>query len=66
MKYFITIIFFTLLQGCSTRQVYDSLHNNQKIRCQSLPPSQYSECMEQVSDSYEKHTRQRKEVIERK
>jgi len=64
MKYFIAIISFILLHGCSTRQIYDSLHGNQKIRCQSLPPSQYSECMEQVSDSYEKHTRQRKEAIE--
>jgi len=63
MKYIIVIISLTLLHGCNSRQVYDSLHGNQKIRCQSLPPSQYSECMEQVSDSYEKHTRERNEVI---
>jgi len=66
MKYFTVLISFIILQGCSSRQIYDSLHNNQKIRCQRLSPSQYSDCMEQVSDSYDKHTRQRDEVIERK
>jgi len=63
MKYILVIISFTILHGCSSRQVYDSLHNNQKIRCQSLPPAQYSECMERVSTSYDKHTRERNEIV---
>lgn len=66
MKYFTVVILFTLLYGCSNRQIYESLHSNQKIRCQSLPPSQYSECMEQLNDSYEEHTRKREEIMEEK
>jgi len=54
------------LQSCSTEQLYHSVQYNQKARCQKLPYAQYSECMQQASESYGDYNRKREAVINEK
>lgn len=51
------------IQACSTRQWYETVHQNQKLQCQKLPPSEYAGCMEQANEAYDKYKQKRDEVI---
>ena len=53
---------FVILSGCSTRQVYDSIHGREKVQCQSLPQNEYEECMQQVDESYDNYKKNRDEL----
>jgi len=48
------------LNACSNKQMYNALQGREKVECQKLPQSQYEECMEQVSESYESYQSKRK------
>ena len=51
-----------LMQGCSSRQVYDGLRERQRIECQQLPKSEYEDCLDRVDMGYEEYRRKRKEI----
>jgi len=57
------VISIILVSACSTRAWYETVHQNQKLQCQKLPPSEYAECMEQASETYDKYKRKRDEVV---
>ena len=60
----IVLLVGAVLSGCSNRQLYESIQYDQKLKCQTLPQSQYEECMEKASQSYEDYKRARDEVID--
>lgn len=61
--YFLVILFFVCLQGCSSRQWYETVHQNQKIQCQKVPYNEYAECMERANETYDQYKRKRDEVV---
>lgn len=63
IAYLFLLLSVMFLQSCGSRQVYDALQHSQKQRCQNLPPSEYSECMERASQSYDNYRRERDEAI---
>jgi hypothetical protein len=52
-----------LFVGCSNKAVYDNIQFNNRKECNKVPPSQYEECIDRSSKSYEEYGRERKEVI---
>jgi hypothetical protein len=63
-KYLILILIPFLAGACSNRQMYDAVKNRQKVLCESVPRSEYSECMEQANESYDSYERDREEIEE--
>ena len=61
-KLYITIIFGLFVTACSNRDIYENIQFNNRQDCLKLPPSQYDECMETFSKSYDEYERERKEV----
>lgn len=51
-----------LFVGCSNRAVYDNVQLNNRRECNRVPPSQYEECIQQASKTYEEYERERDEA----
>lgn len=51
-------VFF--LMGCSNKVVYDNIQINNRNACNTVPPSQYEECIERTNKSYEEYEQDRK------
>ena len=55
------VLFFTILllstAGCSDRQMYEAMQKRGRVECQTLPESQYEECMKDYQESYEDYKR---------
>lgn len=60
-----SICLLLVLSACSQKGMYEALQRNQQIECSQLPPSQYQECMDNASESYEDYSRKRNETLER-
>lgn len=60
----LVMVLVMLLQACSSRQLYETVHQNQRIQCQKVPYSEYAECMERANETYDEYTRKREESIE--
>ena len=56
------LVFFVLV-GCSNRGTYGGIQTGNRNECSKLPPSQYDECMENASKSYDEYDRERKEAL---
>ena len=54
---------FALL-GCTNRGIYEGVQTGNRLACQEQPPSQYDECMERNSVSYDEYERTRAEAGE--
>ena len=52
-----------VLASCSNRGIYGGVQTSRQHECSTLPPSQYEECMENASKSYDEYERERKEVL---
>ena len=52
-------VFF--LTGCSNKTVYDNIQKNNRNDCNTVPPSQYEECIKRTNKSYEEYEQDRKE-----
>jgi hypothetical protein len=48
-----------MLVGCSSRGVYEGIQTSNRNECAMLPQSQYDECMERASVSYDDYQRER-------
>jgi len=57
------ILSVVYMQACSSRQVYDSIQYNQKLKCQEIPHSEYDDCMERTRESYDKYKEKRDEAV---
>jgi hypothetical protein len=52
-----------LCTGCSNQQLYTAAQSNTQNECYKLPSFQYRECMKRSSVSYDRYTKERKEVL---
>jgi hypothetical protein len=52
------------LAACSSRGFYEGVQTSNRQQCAMLPPSQYDECMERNSLSYEEYERERQATAE--
>lgn len=43
--------------GCSDRQIYEAMQKRGRVECQTLPESQYEECIEDYQQSYDDYKR---------
>lgn len=51
------------LQGCNSRQVYNSIQHNIRLECRKAPISEYDKCIEQASETYDDYKTKREAVI---
>jgi hypothetical protein len=51
---------FTILAGCTTEQVYDSLQDAQRDRCQKMMEPDRSQCLRNNSTDYETYRKARR------
>ena len=51
-----------LLQACTEQAMYEAVKNRQKVLCQQQPRSEYQECMEQASESYDTYKKNREDA----
>lgn len=65
MKMILLLLSVSTVLGCSYRGSYDSIQASNRMQCRKLPPSQYDECMERFSTSYDDYERQRQESLKR-
>ncbi len=63
MKQLIIIVMNCCLLACSNQQIYEAAKHNEQLNCQELPQSQYEECMDGVSETYESYSRKRKDSV---
>ncbi len=56
---FLSLSFF----GCSNKAVYDNMQLNNRRACDKVPPSQYEECIDRASKTYEEYERERNEEM---
>ena len=49
------LLFIVLLQACSFQDIYNYIHGTQLLDCQTVPRSQYDECVERNNDSYDEY-----------
>jgi uncharacterized protein YcfL len=63
MKIRLLSLITLLLIGCSNKQIYNSVQENQRMECGKLPQNQYEECMREYSTSYEEYEREREASI---
>jgi hypothetical protein len=58
-----TLLLVIFILGCSNKQMYESIQENQRLDCYKLPQPQYETCMEELGESYEDYQRAREEAI---
>ncbi len=63
MKVIPLFLVLLVLVGCSNRGTYGGIQTGSRNECSILPPSQYDECMENASKSYDEYDRERKEAL---
>jgi hypothetical protein len=63
MKMISVFLLLLIVVGCSYRGVYESIQVGNRNECSKLPPSQYDECIEKASKSYDEYERDQKEVL---
>jgi hypothetical protein len=63
MKVIPLFLVLLALAGCSNKGVYEGIQTSNRNECFKLPPSQYDECMEDASKSYDEYERERKEAL---
>lgn len=51
-------IALTLLSGCSNRQLYENLQQDQWRRCETLPIAQQAACKSRFEKGYEEYKRE--------
>ena len=54
-------IALVLVAGCSHKDLYENIQANNQFACNNVAPSQYDECMERSSMSYEEYEAKRTE-----
>ena len=52
-----------ILSGCSNKGIYEQIQTNNRVNCGKLPNSQYEECIEGNSKTYDEYERERHESL---
>jgi len=61
-KWIALMTLIIVASGCSNKQIYENLQRDALNQCRTLPASEYQECAERHSDSFETYTQQREEL----
>lgn len=54
-------VLLSLVSACSNKDLYDNIQANNQFACNNVAPSQYDECMQRSSMSYEEYEAKRTE-----
>lgn len=54
------------ITGCSDRQLYEAMQKRGRVECQTLPESQYEDCIKDYQQSYDDYKRALDEVRKKK
>lgn len=54
-------VVLALVAGCSNKDLYENIQANNQFACENVAPSQYDECMNRSSMSYEEYEAKRTE-----
>lgn len=63
---FLMLLSILFVPGCSSRQWYETVHQNQRLQCQKVPYSEYAECMERANETYDSYKQKRDEAVKEK
>ncbi|NVK12393.1 MAG: hypothetical protein HWD83_10335 [Gammaproteobacteria bacterium] len=58
------VIAIVLLSSCSSEATYQGFQQSNLNDCETRPLSQYDECVEAASQSFEEYQREREEALE--
>lgn len=58
----VSLLFVILAAACSSRQIYDSMQDRQRIECEQLPPSEYDDCMKGATMPYDTYKMEREKL----
>jgi len=56
---FTGLLLVLAISACSSRQAYEAMQTRERNECLKVPESQYQECMERASQSYDEFKRAR-------
>lgn len=59
----LTLTLSLIIVGCSNRAVYENIQLNNRRACNDVPASQYDECIERASKTYEEYKMERDEAM---
>ncbi len=59
---FSILMMMLIFSGCSYRGLYEGIQTGNRNECATVPPSQYDECIENNSKSYDGYEQKRKEA----
>ena len=62
--YIAVLIILALLQACSSETIYEAIRSGFRQDCQTVPRSQYKDCVERTGDTYDEYSEKRKSVSE--
>lgn len=62
MKFLFIFIPVLLLMACSNDQIYRALQNREKVACDSMPQSEYDQCVRNTGKPYKTYESERKET----
>jgi len=63
MKYsFLVLLIGISTVGCSNKDLYEYIQEENKSNCSELPESQYNECIEHTKKSYKDYDKERKQM----
>lgn len=63
IKVLVSVAILSAAAGCSNRGAYESIQASNRFECSKLPPSQYEECIEDASQSYNDYEAERNESV---
>ncbi len=59
---FTGLLLVLAISACSSRQAYEAMQTRERNECLKVPESQYQECMERTSQSYDEYRREREDL----
>lgn len=51
------------LMACTQQQVYEGLKSGSRLNCLDYPESEYEDCVEETSKSYDQYRDAREEIV---
>ncbi|KPJ93935.1 MAG: hypothetical protein AMJ55_07150 [Gammaproteobacteria bacterium SG8_15] len=59
---FAGLLLVIAMSACSSRQAYEAMQTRERNECLTVPESQYQECMERTTRSYDEFSRERENL----
>ena len=62
IRYIAVLLIPALLQACSTETIYEAIRGSLRQDCETVPRSQYKDCVARTSDTYDEYSEKRNSV----